>query len=625
MNCGHTLGAIAAWKRAGRITLRGPIALVLGALVILGASRLITSAASVGDQIPIQGLDSNGDGIAVWNTGADAPEPEKSGHQTSWTSCSAFAPYYLASADFGTPDAMAPAGLRGAPMVEGMSELAMALSSNGFTERDLTMSFGPQTLGADREGHEWMYDPETGIERRYYAGGTFTLTLKGEPLIGGFMPRTTLAIAYNALGNCTDDEVSGGAETVRPENRSSESSQAAQQVADALLTDLGENGLRFVFESVRSAGEPVTDAGRTVQVFDVQSGHMEVADGCSCAVGIFEADDTHDWDLRWGSPSMPADEPVRLKVVATAMDSQEGAGSSIVVTAFDESAPASGKQIEVAYPAAEGDAITWLDLDIQPNTTYSFTVRHTGSARHYKLGTSHPELVLGHSGVRFQRGEKQSWAIEAAANETVQLDVSTDAANLNEGAIQATSVTLTVDGVDGGMSAESPTRTLSPGSSQMYTFMNGPTDRTLVVHTEADGHFRLAKVGGDERLYARPCPTPDAGARILTITDAGVDTTQLRIAVGERIEIVNSSSRPHRIQSNPHPIHTECPPLNLPGQLEPGERGFTGAFTQEATCGFHDHLNPSGSTLQGEVMVGNAQGGSGDGGGGGGPYAVPRP
>ena len=111
----------------------------------------------------------------------------------------------------------------------------------------------------------------------------------------------------------------------------------------------------------------------------------------------------------------------------------------------------------------------------------------------------------------------------------------------------------------------------------------------------------------------------------LTITDAGVDTTQLQIAVGERIEIVNSSSRPHRIQSNPHPIHTECPPLNLPGQLEPGERGFTGAFTQEATCGFHDHLNPSGSMLQGEAMVGNAQGGSGDGGGGGGPYAVPRP
>ena len=153
-NRGHTIGAT-IWTHAGWITLRASIALVLGALLVFGAGRLITSAASVGDRIPIQGLSSDGDGIAVWNTSPDAPEPEQSGHQTSWTSCSAFAPYYLASADFGTPDGMVPAGLRAAPMIEGMAELAMALSTNGFTERDLTMSFGPQTLGADRESHEW--------------------------------------------------------------------------------------------------------------------------------------------------------------------------------------------------------------------------------------------------------------------------------------------------------------------------------------------------------------------------------------------------------------------------------------------------------------------------------------
>ncbi len=623
-NRGHTIGAT-IWTHAGWITLRASIALVLGALLVFGAGRLITSAASVGDRIPIQGLSSDGDGIAVWNTSPDAPEPEQSGHQTSWTSCSAFAPYYLASADFGTPDGMVPAGLRAAPMIEGMAELAMALSTNGFTERDLTMSFGPQTLGADRESHEWTYDPETGIEQRYYAGGTFILSLQGEPLVGGAMPRTTLHVAYNAIDDCMDDEVSGGTETVRPENRSSESSEAVQEVADALLTDVAEHGLRVVFESVRAVREPVTEAGRTVQVFELQSGRLEVADGCSCALGIFESDDTHRWDLRWVGPNMPADGPVRLKVVATAMDAQEGAASSLVVTAFDESAPANGTQLEVAYPAAAGDAVAWLDLDVLPNTTYSFTVRHTGSARNYKLGTSHPQLVLGHVGVRFQRGETQSWAIEAAANETVQLEVSTDALNLSEGAVQATSVTITVDGVNGDMTAESPTRTLSPGSSQMYTFTNGSTDRTLVVHTEADGHFRLTKVGGDERLYVRPCATPDAPANVLTITDGGVDATQLRIAVGDRIEIVNSSSRPHRIQSNRHPLHSDCPPLNQPGQLEPGARGFTDAFLQEGTCGFHDHLNPSLSTLQGQVVVGNGQGGSGAGGGGGGssPYAVP--
>ena len=74
------------------------------------------------------------------------------------------------------------------------------------------------------------------------------------------------------------------------------------------------------------------------------------------------------------------------------------------------------------------------------------------------------------------------------------------------------------------------------------------------------------------------------------------------------------------------PLHLDCPPLNQPGELEPGARGFTDVFTQEGPCGFHDHLNPTVLTLQGEVIVGNGQGGSGAGGGGGGgsPYAVPR-
>ena len=54
---------------------------------------------------------------------------------------------------------------------------------------------------------------------------------------------------------------------------------------------------------------------------------------------------------------------------------------------------------------------------------------------------------------------------------------------------------------------------------------------------------------------------------VLTITDEGVDATQLRVWVGERIEVVNSSSQPHWIWSDPHPLHTDCPPLNQLEQL----------------------------------------------------------
>lgn len=609
-------------------------AFAMGTLLVLGASQRLTSVGSVGDAVPIEGPGDSGGGIVLWNTGPDAPEPEQSGHATDWTSCSAFAPYYLASADFGLPEPGTPARLQGLPLIDGLTDFAAALTEHGFTERDLAVSFGPQTLGADREGHEWVFDAETGIERRYYAGGPFALTLAGEPLVGGAMPWTTVVLDYNAVEDCTDDEVSGRTETVRPIDQSAQSSEPVQAVAAALLADLAENGLRFVFGSLAAQGDatPNPETGRTAQVFALEMGRLEVADGCSCAVGIFETDDTHRWDLRWTGDAVPVEEPIRLKVVATTLETDASPGGSLVVAVADERDPAA--ELEVTYPTLPGDAVGFLDLEVLPGTSYVVTIRHTGTARHYKLGTSHPELELGQTGLRYQQGEAQTWAIEVAADEVVQLEVSTDADNLSDGAAQATTVTLTVDDVPVDPDAESPTRALTPGASQLFSFTNGPTPRRLVVRTKADGFFRLLKVGGDEHLYALPCPTYDAPPAVLTLTDAGVDASELRIAVGERIEIVNSSSQTHQIQSNPHPVHDECPPINQPGRLGPGERGFTDPFSTAMTCGFHDHLNPFVAAFQGDVIVGDGTGdGSGGGGvggdpggGGGGvdPYRVPR-
>ena len=95
----------------------------------------------------------------------------------------------------------------------------------------------------------------------------------------------------------------------------------------------------------------------------------------------------------------------------------------------------------------------------------------------------------------------------------------------------------------------------------------------------------------------------DPAPPVLTVTDAGVSPTEIRISPGERVQVVNNSSRVHQIQSNPHPIHTDCPPLNEPGRLEPGASGFTDVFTQAGNCGFHDHLDPVNASLQGLIVI----------------------
>ena len=135
-------------------------------------------------------------------------------------------------------DPGAAVGLRARSPLDGLLAFAEALTANGLSVADVTLSFGVQSLGADREGLEWTYDAATNVESRYYSGGDFILTVDGESLVGGRMPRTTLRIRYNDLANCTDDEISLTTDTIRPENRSGGSSEATQAAAVALLSDL---------------------------------------------------------------------------------------------------------------------------------------------------------------------------------------------------------------------------------------------------------------------------------------------------------------------------------------------------------------------------------------------------
>jgi plastocyanin len=103
---------------------------------------------------------------------------------------------------------------------------------------------------------------------------------------------------------------------------------------------------------------------------------------------------------------------------------------------------------------------------------------------------------------------------------------------------------------------------------------------------------------GDDETDPSPNPT-DA---TITITSTGVNPQNVTINAGGRITFVNSDSVQHQPSSDPHPLHTDCPALNV-NVLSAGQQATTGALNTRRTCGFHDHLNDTVASLRGTVTV----------------------
>ena len=100
-----------------------------------------------------------------------------------------------------------------------------------------------------------------------------------------------------------------------------------------------------------------------------------------------------------------------------------------------------------------------------------------------------------------------------------------------------------------------------------------------------------------------PSPNPSPGGMTITITSSGVSPRSITVPVGSRVTFVNNDSRAHDMSSDPHPSHENCPPLNDVGFLQPGQSRATGNLTTARTCGFHDHNQPSETSLQGTITI----------------------
>ncbi|HEY2004091.1 MAG TPA: cupredoxin domain-containing protein [Candidatus Saccharimonadia bacterium] len=87
-----------------------------------------------------------------------------------------------------------------------------------------------------------------------------------------------------------------------------------------------------------------------------------------------------------------------------------------------------------------------------------------------------------------------------------------------------------------------------------------------------------------------PASSSKQAAAVITYTSSGFSPAQTAIKSGGSVTFTNQTSEEIQVDSNPHPVHTDDPDLNV-GTIAPGASA-TATLTKTGTFGFHNHLNP---------------------------------
>ncbi|MFN7915084.1 MAG: hypothetical protein U0Q55_07070 [Vicinamibacterales bacterium] len=124
--------------------------------------------------------------------------------------------------------------------------------------------------------------------------------------------------------------------------------------------------------------------------------------------------------------------------------------------------------------------------------------------------------------------------------------------------------------------------------------------RTSLITLAAAAALVAGCSGGNSGGGTNPTPTP---ATVITITSSGVSPKSVTVARGSQVQFVNSDSRSHQMNSDPHPEHTDCPELNAVGFLSAGQSRTSGNLNTARTCRYHDHDLPNSTALQGSIVI----------------------
>jgi plastocyanin len=96
---------------------------------------------------------------------------------------------------------------------------------------------------------------------------------------------------------------------------------------------------------------------------------------------------------------------------------------------------------------------------------------------------------------------------------------------------------------------------------------------------------------------------PGPSGATITIANGRVTPSQVTVAVGQSVTFVNNDGQPRNVTSNPHPVHTDCPQINVVGGLSNGQTKLTNAFPTARTCGFHNHDDPDNANFRGQIVI----------------------
>ena len=97
--------------------------------------------------------------------------------------------------------------------------------------------------------------------------------------------------------------------------------------------------------------------------------------------------------------------------------------------------------------------------------------------------------------------------------------------------------------------------------------------------------------------------TPSASPNTFVIQNNQICPQTMTVTRGSQVTILNSDTRTHEMDSDPHPEHTDCPELNQIDFLNPGQSRLSGNLNIARKCGFHDHSNPDTAALKGTITI----------------------